>query len=134
MLIPQDVRFLFECAKYCACFSKFLPVKRLKVILLKDRKSQILNIFRCQGVPKNRLYTETVSPLQSIPAFAPQLFLSLSLSYSDMIRIKMFSLKRWVFLEDIWSFRQWKSLITNEQYWMLWRAMIREVIILLPNR
>ena len=128
MLIPQDVKFLFEGAKYCACFSKFLPVKRLKVILLKDRKSQILNIFRCQGVPKNGLYTETVSPLQSIPAFAPQP------SYSDMIRIKMFSLKRWVFLEDIWNFRQWKSLITNEQYWMLWRAMIREVIILLPNR
>ena len=78
LLIPQDVRFLFECAKYCACFSKFLPAKRLKVILLKDRKSQILNIFRCQGVPKNGLYTETVSPLQSIPAFAPQPFLSLS--------------------------------------------------------
>ena len=33
LLIFQDVRLLFGCAKYFACFSKLLPVKRLKVIL-----------------------------------------------------------------------------------------------------
>ena len=41
LLILQDVRFLFGCAKYFAYFSKLFPVKRLKVILRK-KKLQLL--------------------------------------------------------------------------------------------
>ena len=52
LLILRDFSFLFGCAEYCACFNKFLPVKRLKIIL-KDRKSQLLSVFRCQDIPKN---------------------------------------------------------------------------------
>ena len=57
--------FLFGCAKYFACFSKFLPVKRLMVILWKDRKLQVFTIFRCQDISKNGLHSEIMLTLQS---------------------------------------------------------------------
>ena len=53
MLILYHVKFLFGYAKYCACFSKFLTIKRLEVILLKDKKIQLLSIFCWQDIPKN---------------------------------------------------------------------------------
>ena len=59
-LILQDVRFSFGCTKYCAGFSKFLLMKRLK-ITLKGRKFQLLRIFRCQDIPKNGLHSEILS-------------------------------------------------------------------------
>ena len=52
-----------------------------------------------------------------------------SLCYSGVIRVKMFVLKHWVFLEDIWNFNKWKSLMIDEKCWMLWRAMLRETVI-----
>ena len=55
------------------------------------------------------------------------------LCYSGVIRVKMFVLKHWVFLEDIWNFNKWKSLIIDEKPWMLWKAMLRETIILLSK-
>ena len=64
MLTLQDVRFLFGCAKYFTCFGKILRVKRLKVILWKDKKLQVLNIFRCQDIPKNGLHNENMFPPQ----------------------------------------------------------------------
>ena len=45
--------------------SKLLPMKRLKVILLKNRKLQVLSIFRCQDILKNELHTEIMSPPHS---------------------------------------------------------------------
>ena len=55
------------------------------------------------------------------------------LSYSGVIRITMFVLKHWVFLEDIWNFKKWKSLIIDETCWMLCKAMLRGMITLLPK-
>ena len=55
------------------------------------------------------------------------------LGYSSVIRVKMFVLKHWVFLEDIWNFNKWRSLIIDEKYRMLWKAMLRETIILLSK-
>ena len=48
------------------------------------------------------------------------------LGYSGVISVKMFVLKHWVFLEDIWDFNKWKSLIIDEKYWMLGKAMLKE--------
>ena len=62
MLILQDVRFLFECAKCFACFSKLLLVTRLKVVLLKDRKLQVLSVFCFQDIPKKELHSKIMSP------------------------------------------------------------------------
>ena len=50
--------------------------------------------------------------------------------YISVIRVKMFVLKHWVFMEDIWNFNKWKSLIIDEKCWMLWNAVLREAIIL----
>ena len=61
MLILQDIKILFGHAKYFSCFSKFLPVITFKVILLKDRKLQLLSIFRYQDIPKNGLHSEIIS-------------------------------------------------------------------------
>ena len=55
------------------------------------------------------------------------------LSYSGVIRIKMFVLNHWVFLEDIWNFKKWKSLTIDETCWMLCKAMVKETITLLPK-
>ena len=52
------------CAKNYACFSKLLPVRRLKVIILKDRKLQLLSIFRCQDIPKYGLHSKNHVPSQ----------------------------------------------------------------------
>ena len=50
------------------------------------------------------------------------------LSYSDVIKVKMFVLKHWVFLEDIWNFNKWKLLIIDEKCCMLMKAMLMETI------
>ena len=76
-------------------------MKRLKVILLKDRKFQFLSIFRCQDIRKNRLHSEIIPP--------PHCTLTPPLSYSDVIKVKMFVLKPWVFLDDILNFNIRKS-------------------------
>ena len=47
------------------------------------------------------------------------------LSYSDVIRVKMVVLKRWIFFEDIWNFN--KSLIKDKKCWMLQNAMLSKV-------
>ena len=62
--ILQDDRFLFGYAKYFACFIKLFPVKKLKVILWKNRKLQLLSIFRCQDIPKIGLHSTIMFPLQ----------------------------------------------------------------------
>ena len=49
------------------------------------------------------------------------------LSYSDVIRVKMVVLKRWIFFEDIWNFNKWKSLIKDKKCWMLQNAMLSKV-------
>ena len=41
------------------------------------------------------------------------------LSYSGVIRVKMFVLKHWIFFEDISNFNKWKSLIIDKKCWML---------------
>ena len=41
------------------------------------------------------------------------------LSYSGVIRAKMFVLKHWVFIEDIWNFNKWKLFIIDKKCWML---------------
>ena len=45
------------------------------------------------------------------------------LSYSGVIRVKLFVLKRWIFFDDI-SFNKWKSLIIGKKCWMLQNAML----------
>ena len=71
------------------------------------------------------LWNQIPSPLPT-PIFTP-------LPYFSVIRVNMCVLKHWVFLEDIWNFSQWKSLIIDEEYWMLWKAMLRETIISPPQ-
>ena len=39
------------------------------------------------------------------------------LCYSGVTRVKIFVLKHWMFLEDIWNFNKWKSLIIHEKCW-----------------
>ena len=46
------------------------------------------------------------------------------LSYSDVIRVKLFVLKPWIFFEDISNFNKWKSLIIDKKFWVLWNAML----------
>ena len=46
----------------------------------------------------------------------------------------MLVLKHWVFIEDIWNFNKWKSLIVDENCWMLWKAMPKETIIVLSKK
>ena len=94
-------------------------MKKLKVILLKDRKFQLLSNFRCQDIPQNRLHSEIMYPPPTTLPF---------LSYSDVIKVKMFVLKHWVFLEDIWNFNKWKLLIIDEKCYMLMKAMLMETI------
>ena len=77
MLILQDVRFLFGCAKYFACFSKLLPVKKLKVILWKDRKLQLLSIVGCQDISKNGPHSETM--------FLPQFTASANVTWKTIV-------------------------------------------------
>ena len=40
-------------------------------------------------------------------------------SHFGVIRVKMFALKNWVFLADIWNFNKWKSLIIDDKYWII---------------
>ena len=46
------------------------------------------------------------------------------LSYSGVIRVKMFVLKHWIFFEDISNFNKWKSLIIDKKCWMLRNAVL----------
>ena len=64
-----------------------------------------------------------------LPTANPRL---IPLSYSGVIRVKMFGLKPWVFFKDNWNFNKLKSIIIDEKYYMLWKAMLGETIILLP--
>ena len=66
----------------------------------------------------------------SSPPLTPRV---IPLFYSGVIRNKTFVLKHWVLLEDIWNFNKWKSLIIDEQCWMLWKSMLRETTILLSK-
>ena len=47
-------------------------------------------------------------------------------SHFGVIRVKMFALKNWVFLADIWNFNKWKSLIIDDKYWIIWKAMLKK--------
>ena len=47
---------------------------------------------------------------------------------SDLIRVKMFIFKQWVFLRNVWNFNKWKSLIINEKCWMLRKSNAKENI------
>ena len=68
------------------------------------------------------MYNEIKSPRHPQPPASP-----LCCSYVN--RDKMFVLKHWAFLEDILNFNKRKSLIIDENCWMLWKAMLRETII-----
>ena len=61
--------------------------------------------------------------LDSLPTPTPAS--PLSLSYSGIIRDKMFALKNWVFLDGIWNFDKCKSLI-RKKCWMLLKAILRK--------
>ena len=67
-----------------------------------------------------------------IPSPLPNLVFT-PLSYSGIIRVKMFVLKHWIFFEYISSFKKQKSLIIDKKCWMLQNAMLRETIIFLPK-
>ena len=77
------------CAKYFGCFSKLLPMKRLKVILWKDRKIQLLNIFRCQDIPKNGLHSEIMFP--------PQFATSVKVTWKTIVFLKF-----WLVIFKYW--------------------------------
>ena len=95
-LILQVVIFLCGCAKYFACFS--LPVKRLKVILWKDRKLQLLTLswrrplsYRNQSnnLLRNGLVSIWKNGLHSEIIFPPQFTTSLK-SYLETCYILKF--------------------------------------------
>ena len=44
-------------------------------------------------------------------------------SYSDVISVKVFVLKHWIFSEDMSNFNKWKFLIIDKKCWMLRNAM-----------
>ena len=54
------------------------------------------------------------SPPHPLPPPPPPTHVT-PLGYSGVIRVKMFVLKHWVFLEDIWNFNKWKLLIIDEK-------------------
>ena len=88
---------IFICdAMYFASFSRFLPVKD------NSKKS---TAFRNQ-----------------IPSPLPTPFLT-RLSYSGVIRVKMFVLKHWIFFENISSFNKGESFIIDKKC-MLRNAML----------
>ena len=60
LLIPQDVRFLFGCAKYCACFSK-LFYEKVKGNIIKRQETSAFKPF---SLPKNGLHGEIMFPPQ----------------------------------------------------------------------
>ena len=53
---------IWEC-KVFACFRRILPVTKFKAIIFKARKRQLLRIFCCQDISKNRLNSKIKSPL-----------------------------------------------------------------------
>ena len=79
-------------AKCFVYFSRFLPVKRLF--------QKIDCILKSNSLP-----TPKPNPLLNF------------LCYSGVTRVKIFVLKHWMFLEDIWNFNKWKSLIIHEKCW-----------------
>ena len=87
-------------AKYRASFSIFLAVRRS---------------FQKMDCMRNQIPSPLPTPVLT------------RLSYSDVIRVKMVVLKRWIFFEDIWNFNKWKSLIKDKKCWMLQNAMLSKV-------
>ena len=120
---PRNLIFIWV----CKVFSLFQQIAACeKSLLFKDRKLHLIRISRCQDIPKHGLRSETMSPTHSIPQYpnSPPPPSPAPLSYSGVIRLKMFALKQWVFLEHIWNFSKWKSLVKDEKYWMLRKAML----------
>ena len=116
LLILQDARYLLGGVNYCGSFSK---CKKNKGGIFKRQKTLPLKNFSLS--------------LHPYCLVLPHLSLSPSLSYSDVSRVKMFVLKLWVFLKDIWNFIKWMSLIKDEKCWVLWKTMLKGAIILLRN-
>ena len=97
LLILQDVRFLFRMLSILLVLADFY--------LKKDNSKKW-----------TALKNQTSSPLPT-PVLT-------RLSYSGVIRVKMFFLKHWIFFEDISNFNQWKTFIIGEKCWMLRNAML----------
>ena len=108
-------------AKYFACFSRFLPVKKLF--------QKMDHIEKSNPLPTPNPHSDLSLSL-SLPIC---LSLSLYLSCSGVIRFKIFVLKHSIFFEDISNFNKWKSLIIDKKCWTLRNAMLREMVILLPK-
>ena len=83
-------------AKYFASFSRFLPVKSSK---------------------------KWTALRKQIPSPLPNPVLT-RLSYSSVIRVKIFVLKHQIFFDNISNFNKWKSLIIDKKSWMLRNAML----------
>ena len=99
------------------------------LILISEWKVFCLfqQIFVCEKITKmNCIITKSNHLPNPTPRVTP-------FSYSGVIRVEMFVLKHWTFLVDIWNFNKRKSLITDKRCWMLWKAMLRETIILLSK-
>ena len=78
---PRCQIFIWECeVRSFACFSKLLPVKRVKVKFWKNRKFQLLSIFRCQDIAKNVLHSKIM--------FLPQLAAGLKVTWETNLFFK----------------------------------------------
>ena len=62
--------YVNECLHYFACFSKLLSVKKLMVVLWKDRKPHLLSNFLGQDVSKNGhskiMFTSQFTTIQKV--------------------------------------------------------------------
>ena len=111
--------------RICGCkvfrlFQQIFACGKVNGNTTKRQKTSAFKNFLLPRYSKNELHSEIKSP--PLPNTPPR---STSDSYSGVIRVKMFVLKHWVFLDDIWDFNKCKSLIIDEKCWMLWTAMLR---------
>ena len=89
--------------------------------------------FICKEIKKMKCITQSNHLLTPNFPRHPSLCLSLSVSYSGLVRMEMFILMNSVSLEDTWNFCKWKSLIIDEKCFMIWKAMLSVTTILLSK-
>ena len=90
------------------------------LLILKDVSNLLVSADFCLQEDNSKKWAalkNQISPLLLTPVL-------IRLSYSGVIRVKLFVLKHWIFFEDISNFNKWKSLIIDKKFWVLRNAML----------